>query len=847
MMAKFPHPNSPRAARTRSARAFNNGTLAAILFVAVSQAASANLLEDIGVTQLRSVDGTLTGIGTSVATVEATTYSDPNNNPGYDPQYDADNYQFNPVVVNGPGITYRGKVTTAPTTVFNPTLYSEHATFVANYLANQTDGAAPGITAIVNYNVNYFFNNVILPNNALQTPLTPGGAPPVSVVNQSFVFSGLTASSINSINQLYDNYVVNRGTIFVSGVGNGGIPESPSTAFNSIAVGAWPGLSSVGPTAGVSATYDGRSKPEITVGAGVTSYATPFVSGIASILVQAGSQDRGGVGTASIAVDNRTIKALLLNGATKPSDWTRASQSQPLDFRWGAGVANAYNSYQNLVAGRKLPNVTNNSATPTSGVNRGPAGWDLATISTTGVNHYFIDISGANSVSTLTSTLVWNRPAGAVTYDINGNPTSITIRTINDLNLKLYNFDTAALVDQSISTVDNVEHLFTTLAPGRYDLQVSKPAAGTSASETYALAWNLTGGAITIFVASTHDLHGMSQTVGGITGTGIINNSVAASPATLTVNGTSTFSGSIQNGAGVVALVKSTGGTLTLNNGSTYTGGTTITGGTLIANNNTGSATGSGAVTLNGGTLGGGGTISGAVIAGSAAHTIAPSATLAANSFKTLTLGPLTTNTNTTLSFNLVSPTKSLGQSDRILITTSNGLSVGAGTKIQIANTITGASSLGYYKIIQYSGTTPNLANFILPTAANNVVYTLESTHTAGFLELHRGFLGDANDDGTVNFSDFIVLSQNFGQSGGWDKANFDNSAVIDFNDFVTLSQHFGQTIGSGALEVTPEEIAMFQSASQSFFAGTGIPEPASLAILALAPVLLLRRRPSHV
>ena len=68
----------------------------------------------------------------------------------------------------------------------------------------------------------------------------------------------------------------------------------------------------------------------------------------------------------------RTIKALLLNGAVKPQGWaanydcvvnsTYTSQTltylapsnitaTPLDSRYGAGVVNALNPYENLAAG----------------------------------------------------------------------------------------------------------------------------------------------------------------------------------------------------------------------------------------------------------------------------------------------------------------------------------------------------------------------------------------------------------------------------------------------------------------------------------------------------------------
>jgi T5SS/PEP-CTERM-associated repeat protein len=114
---------------------------------------------------------------------------------------------------------------------------------------------------------------------------------------------------------------------------------------------------------------------------------------------------------------------------------------------------------------------------------------------------------------------------------------------------------------------------------------------------------------------------------------------------------------------------------------------------------------------------------------------------------------------------------------------------------------------------------------------------------TTDSILVFSALLGDANVDGTVNFSDFVILSQNFGNPGTWHKANFNSSATIDFNDFVILSQHFGQTSSFSNLTVTPEEFAYFQAASASFFAGNGIPEPTTLSLLALATIPLLTRR----
>jgi len=90
--------------------------------------------------------------------------------------------------------------------------------------------------------------------------------------------------------------------------------------------------------------------------------------------------------------------------------------------------------------------------------------------------------------------------------------------------------------------------------------------------------------------SGTFDLNGRSETIGGFSGTGGTVTSSAAGNATLTVGGSGTFSGVIQNGSGTVSFTK-TGDNTTTFNGSTantYSGTTTITGGTVVLNKTAG-------------------------------------------------------------------------------------------------------------------------------------------------------------------------------------------------------------------------------------------------------------------
>ena len=67
---------------------------------------------------------------------------------------------------------------------------------------------------------------------------------------------------------------------------------------------------------------------------------------------------------------------------------------------------------------------------------------------------------------------------------------------------------------------------------------------------------------------------------------------------------------------------------------------------------------------------------------------------------------------------------------------------------------------------------------------------------------------GDIDGNGTVEFSDFLVVSENFGQEGGYLDGDIDGNGRIEFADFLVLSTNFGQT--DPASVATPEPSAAF-------------------------------------
>ena len=53
---------------------------------------------------------------------------------------------------------------------------------------------------------------------------------------------------------------------------------------------------------------------------------------------------------------------------------------------------------------------------------------------------------------------------------------------------------------------------------------------------------------------------------------------------------------------------------------------------------------------------------------------------------------------------------------------------------------------------------------------------------------------GDATLDGTVNFSDFLVLQRNFNGPGNWSQGDFNGDGVVNFSDFLVLQRNFNQS-----------------------------------------------------
>lgn len=433
--------------------------------------------DQIGLYDLRNRDASLTGAGVVVGQIEA--------------PFNVDNYQTDPANagLSSSLFTYYDSTNTwsGGGAAYDSSRESGHANIVGSRFygipsgTQATDGVAPGVSAIQVFEAGHYYNNLV----------SAGTTTNAMVVNQSFVFS----SQDTFIDSNYDDYAANYGVLFVNGINTNNSPAtipSPGSAYNGITVGAI--------DRAITPLADNRSKPDIVApGSTLSSYTTPLVAGAAAILIQSALREDAGSGTAASASDIRTIKALILNSATKAKGWSNTT-TQPLDRPNGAGVLEVNRAQLQLAAGQYPPTqdeVITEAGTahlPPSGETGSVgshSGWNLGSLTNTssgkGINrkqydvtdHYFFDLSSSDaSAFYLNATLAWNRQNGR--------------SSINNLNLFFYTAD-GTLVASSVSSVDNVEHIYQRhLVPGRYVLQVHKPYndGQITNGETYALAFN---------------------------------------------------------------------------------------------------------------------------------------------------------------------------------------------------------------------------------------------------------------------------------------------------------------------------------------------------------------------
>ncbi len=295
---------------------------------------------------------------------------------------------------------------------------------------------------------------------------------------------------------------------------------------------------------------------------------------------------------------------------------------------------------------------------------------------------------------------------------------------------------------------------------------------------------------------------------------------VLSSSGVGTISGLVTNNGTLRAAGGVLTLdnaVSGSGsvvveaGTLTLSGANTYSGNTAVNAGTLRV---TGSIDSSAVTVSNAETvLAGGGSVKALTVNANAI--VAPG-----NSVGTLDVvaGNVTLNSGAIYEWDFGGGT--LGD----LVDITGGLTLGASWKLKLVDA-GGTPAIGSkYDLFAYTTTfSGNVAGDIIASPATWPTSRIFQDGPAKKIYVQFGRLGDTNDDFVVDAVDYIALKHNLGMGSGalLAQGDLNQDGAVNWADLQILMNAFG-TVG-GASATTPE--------------------PATLWLLALGGLTLIRRR----
>jgi hypothetical protein len=356
-----------------------------------------------------------------------------------------------------------------------------HATAVATYIAGP-QSAGQGVRAVHAWTVNDWMGEGYLRSDSTDDPREDH---PARVFNHSWISQ--TASAAPLILRRVDHAIDNQDVLVVVGVNNspGKIPHLLASAYNTISVGKPDGKNSDALTA---IEGEGRCKPEIVAPGNATSWSTGTITGVCAALLEFADRLAEEDEKNKNAPRSEVIKAVLLAGADRSSNW-EPPEGEPLDRNFGAGMVDIDRSLVMLEAGHVEPNK------PT----KQRYGWSFAPIEPGKLHTYDFTVDVEQGEAGIA--LVWHRRVLGGKVKLVNEETGESRDIWNpgaflpNLNLGLFRTDAdgkETMVAASTSKVDNVEliHL-PKLVPGKYTIRVVRSMDDTKMAWDYALAWRI--------------------------------------------------------------------------------------------------------------------------------------------------------------------------------------------------------------------------------------------------------------------------------------------------------------------------------------------------------------------
>jgi autotransporter-associated beta strand protein len=325
--------------------------------------------------------------------------------------------------------------------------------------------------------------------------------------------------------------------------------------------------------------------------------------------------------------------------------------------------------------------------------------------------------------------------------------------------------------------------------------------SGNNLWDTTSANWTVAG---TLF--HNGDITNFVDKNGGTSSYSVTLNTSVTSAAVLVNNNAGDYSfsgtGSI---SGSSSLTKMGTATLTLSLTNNYSGHTDINGGKLI--------------------IGVQGALSNAPVSIGPAGALQLASNIHTATIPSLSIatGGVFDITNNTLAINFAAPANDPVAIIKNYLTT--GYNAGLWTGAGLNSSTAAAGSSGETLAIGFAdgNTDPGT-----PAAPNQILikYTLA---------------GDTNLDGLVNFADLVAVVQNFNKSGtDWSTGNFAYGASTSFADLVAVVQNFNKILtpaGSASNQPGTSTLSIAPTAVR-------VPEPAAFALLSLAAITWVTRRP---